>query len=291
MSNFKNGETVRQSKGDLRYEDAATRVTISGFACAGCGRFYGDQEEMARGCCYSDAPCPDCGGRRSRHALRCKPCGDAATVKRWQAIEQDDVDTPFVLAQMDGDQFFFDPESLIDYCAEHKIKPSDMLLLNCKANHPPPFEMMEYLEDYIAEEGELPPGYEDAEKAVNEYLGRNMPLSWIANYKSRPTDDEIKQWDIEYAAEIADDGKIEACIPLIAAVYAKHVAGGSLHIVVDDNNTSDEDLAHCEQIGPSCEDWDVMKRCLDALKALNEDERSAAVQMYHMRRKTASPGL
>lgn len=205
MSNFKNGETVGQCKGELRHEDAAQEVTVTGWACANCGRFYGKNEGGARGCCYTDAPCPDCDGRRQRHKIRCDNCYHKWLVRHYHGLEQSSWDGKTALTTWDGDTYWFDEESLIEYCVDHECRPSNMFLIHCHPNTPRFFDLNEWLNDDLPEDDSLSgPEVVAVEKAVNDYLASIQPLSWWPDHKSRPTDDDLKRLDLEYVRAVAD---------------------------------------------------------------------------------------
>lgn len=81
-----------------------------------------------------------------------------------------------------------------------------------------------------------------------------------------------------------DSEKVRAAVKLIAAVYERSSVGGGLHIAVDDYNLSDEDIDWClqhlaEYADP--ENIDDERACGEALRALTEHERYAAVGAYH----------
>lgn len=203
MSNFESGPLkTNPTKEHVRWEDAAEVRTITGWHCKSCNRFYGDNERAARYCCHDDAPC-DCGGRKPRHRTMCDSCWHKERVRRWEALEQ--VDSPAApsaecpLALDDSDTYFFDTDTLIDYCEEHEVKPSDAFLVLCKPHNPPGFNLSEHLNDYLpGEEGEMPgtpAEWQEVEEAVNNFIERHKPFSWYPDCKRRPTDANLAALD------------------------------------------------------------------------------------------------
>ena len=53
----------------LLYEESAEVVTVTGWSCKTCKRWWADDEHMARWCCASDMAC-DCGKRPGTEACR-----------------------------------------------------------------------------------------------------------------------------------------------------------------------------------------------------------------------------
>lgn len=75
----------------------------------------------------------------------------------------------------------------------------------------------------------------------------------------------------------APDEAARGVVPLIAAVYERCPVGGRLHIVVDDWNLDDEDIAYC--LGNDIPDVD--RKCGEALASLTVDQRAAALAIYN----------
>ena len=194
---------VQNSPEPLRWEDAAKLVNVSGWACVRCGKFYANKM-AARCCCHTDAPCETegCPNRKARYRIRCDSCEHKKKIERWNGLEQvEAADAPSSenpLALLDDDTYFFDEDSLIDWCDEHEVKPSEAFLVLCKPHNPPEFEMAEFVRDYMPGEGDddLPgDGGKEAEKAVNEYIRAHAPWSWYPDYKRRPTDADLAKLD------------------------------------------------------------------------------------------------
>lgn len=82
----------------IRYEDAAEQRTVTGWACKQCGRFWNQDEHMARYCCCTEGPCEECGARRDRHNRLCEDCRkkkDAEVLRQRIADAEDITDTNY----------------------------------------------------------------------------------------------------------------------------------------------------------------------------------------------------
>lgn len=80
------------------------------------------------------------------------------------------------------------------------------------------------------------------------------------------------------------NGRTVAALPLIEAVYAESEVGGALHIVLDDWNLEDDDVAWCASdecaSGQGRPFTDAEGRCTAAFVAMTEPERASALALY-----------
>lgn len=213
MSNFESGPVnLRDDGSALRFEDAAKRVSVDGWACIKCGRFYGDgngAERAARYCCHTDAPC-ECGRRKTRHRVVCDECWHAQKIKTWDALTQEPWDEKAMLTTYDGDEYFADYESFMEWCADHNVKPSESFVIHCEEHGPPQINLSEAASDYLPEDHEFE--YDAEARAIealaNEYLASKRPWSWYPDRKRRPTDAELSAWDSDYESAHAANGEV-----------------------------------------------------------------------------------
>lgn len=86
------------------------------------------------------------------------------------------------LVIFDSDQYFFDAESLSDYCWENSVLPSELQLVICEPNYPPEFDIEQHCEEVIPD-GEdyysLSQQIRDAAEALNKAIKESSPASWI----------------------------------------------------------------------------------------------------------------
>lgn len=68
-------------------------------------------------------------------------------------------------------------------------------------------------------------------------------------------------------------------LPLVRAVYARHVVGCCLHILTDDFNVSDADATSCVERARSLQHED----CLHAAEALQRMTRTQRLKVAHQR--------
>lgn len=87
----------------------------------------------------------------------------------------------------------------------------------------------------------------------------------------------------EYGSPKLDSPQIREAIPLIGDVYKYHLAGGALHIVLDDWNLDDNDIKHCRDYvadDTEPEQRDAELACLECFSNLSIDERASALARY-----------
>ncbi len=171
-------------------DEAAKFVTdISGWV-GGDGRFYGDNEDLARwaGCTHKE--CKSCGSVYSRNSW-CKPCREKNAIEKYNALEKKvwDGDTP--LALNDGDEYFFSAEDLHDFIEDHELNLADLQLVLCK-----PVEMSlideSYFLDDLHEDAELTDEVAEALKALNSAIQKHPTSCWERDkYAAIVTDSQV----------------------------------------------------------------------------------------------------
>lgn len=90
-------------------------------------------------------------------------------------------------------------------------------------------------------------------------------------------------WEYEGSPQIDCDGVREAAA-LVQEVYLFAPTGGNLHIVLDDFNLNNDDLAFCqrriESADYSREEWrQVERKCCEAMMGLDRQGRASAIAL------------
>lgn len=90
----------------------------------------------------------------------------------------------------------------------------------------------------------------------------------------------------EYGQPIIDTSEVRAAAQAIHEVYVHSCVGGNLHVVVDDWNVEDGNLAICQDAilnggheGCTAEQLIAEQQCLDILKRLSTEERVSALAL------------
>jgi len=178
---------------NIEYENAAEVRTVSGWVCKTCGRFCGDDENLARYCCSKFVPCqtPGCAGKAEKGYSFCKDCREKLSKERYLKLPLQPWDGVTPLVEQDDDRFFYDAEDLNDYLEDCGLEIEDLRLVVCKPCKKPFFEMAEFLCDYFGPENELDKDPKDIERCVNDWIEANVPVVW-QHGKCRPTLESVR---------------------------------------------------------------------------------------------------
>ena len=185
-----------------RYEDNAgpatiitPKGTVQGWACLTCNRVFASSAEtdqhIARYCCATDLPCGEegCTGRAEKPYTCCGACLEKKHATRYAALAEAEWDGETPLVTFDGDQYFYDEDGLLDYCADEDVKIADLRLVICQPVGLPEFDVFEFLSGYLYEDCDVedfaaPP--QEIDKSVDDWIQKHAPKSWEAG-KTRPT--------------------------------------------------------------------------------------------------------
>lgn len=166
-------------------EEAARLVTLTGWVSR-LGHFYGDDERIARydGCTHVRC---DCGNITEKHWLMCEVCRHKQKLAKYDALPVVEWDGKTPLCTYDDDEYFFDEDSVYDYCDEHGCKVEDLLLVLCEPVYAREISADGCYEDDIPPDmtlEDVAPELAYAFDKLNEFI-RNYkkPLSWVAGEK------------------------------------------------------------------------------------------------------------
>ena len=161
-------------------DEAATyRTNISGWVSRK-GQFCGEGkhgEDAARYIGCTHVKCEKCGTVHTKTSA-CEICRDHRMTEIYEAAPRKkwDGSTPIVI--QDSDFFFFDVESLKDWCFEHQCQPDDLRLMHCIGSSPRLLSSEHFCDD-LSEDQELPIELQDAIDVFNEaVMSYGKPLSW-----------------------------------------------------------------------------------------------------------------
>ena len=158
-------------------EKAAKRVTgLSGWV-DGDGRFWGENEHMARWSGCTHVICESCGNEVRKQSY-CEPCHQKKRDDKFEAYELIAWDREQPFAIFDSEEYFFDLGSFSDYVLEHELDLDDIQLVVCTPNYVKAVDE-DYWEEYMPEGGDLPNEVQEALANLNQVIGRNKHiLSW-----------------------------------------------------------------------------------------------------------------
>ncbi|MBX9404543.1 hypothetical protein K5E40_02485 [Pseudomonas baetica] len=158
--------------------EAASLQTVTGWVSAG-GRFFGDDENLARYCGATHRRC-DINPEHPIYEVNssCNECRHVRRQAKFAAMPVKDwAGEPLVI--FDGDRYFFDEDSLRDYLIDSDIELADVQLCICEPNYPREIEPEDHFCDDLPEDGEI---RDDqllaAFELLNEMIRKSEPLSW-----------------------------------------------------------------------------------------------------------------
>lgn len=158
--------------------EAASLKTVTGWVSSD-GRFFGEDENLARYCGATHRHCES----NSDHPIYevnsyCRECHHERRQKRFLAMPVKEwAGEPLVI--FDGDQYFFDEDSLRDFLIDSDIDLKDLQLCICEPNYPSQIDPADHFCDDLPEDGDI---HDDhllaAFELLNEMIGKSGPLSW-----------------------------------------------------------------------------------------------------------------
>jgi len=157
--------------------EAAELKTVTGWVSRD-GRFYGDDERIARYAGCTHRKCEQCEAVVDKSRIICGACHNKAMNAKYAALEAKEWDGDTPLALFDDDTYFFDWESVEDYCDTHDCKIEDLQLVICTPVKPALLSADEMFCDFLPEDGESPDEVKDAVEAVNKAIIASAPFSW-----------------------------------------------------------------------------------------------------------------
>lgn len=158
--------------------DAAQRKSVEGWVSRN-GYFYGDDERTARysGCTHVE--CAGCSTLIPKTTLLCDDCTTAKRNQAYAAMERVEWDNVTPLVILDTEIYFFDRQSIIDYCEEKWISPDDLQLIICKPVYGHHFDAADFLSSELPEGADIPDQILEAANRLNHAIRNAGPLSWV----------------------------------------------------------------------------------------------------------------
>lgn len=164
---------------DYNSDEAAKHVTgLEGWVDRQ-GRFWGDNEHMARWSGATHIPCDGCGKPTRKGFLKCEDCREVKEIERYEAMEKVVWDGKTPLYSEAHDQWFFDEESVLEYLEEYEATMDQLRLVTSKPQYLNQLDV-DYFVDVLPEDDySLPDDVEGAMEALNKVIRKAGPVSWV----------------------------------------------------------------------------------------------------------------
>ncbi len=163
--------------------EAAQLVTVTGWATKD-GRFFGDNEHLARYCGSTHKSC-DKDESHPAHGTNgyCEICAAAKRAERFNAMQIVEWDEKTPLNLLDTEEYFFCADQINDYCFEHQATAADLKLVLCEPNNMHSVES-DYWQGDFAEDTDLPEEVWDALNTLNAAIEEHgKAVSWSPGNK------------------------------------------------------------------------------------------------------------
>ena len=158
-------------------DEAAKLVTITGWVSRQ-GVFYGNDERTARYAGATHLACKQCGTPHDKMWTLCNGCRDLADIARFEKLERKPWDGVTPVCVYRGDDYFFDVDSFLDWCADNDVKPEEAMLVHCEPHFARGIDM-DHWYDELPQDGELPAELAQALDEFNAKISAyKEPLSW-----------------------------------------------------------------------------------------------------------------
>lgn len=162
-------------------DNAASIRTVTGWVDRQ-GRFWGNDEYQARWSGSTHRKCPN---NPTEHPIYptngyCEICSKEKRQAKFGIFPRV-AWTGQTLVIFDTDTYFFDTESLVDYCCDNEVLPSELQLVICIPNHVPQFDILQHCEEIMPEDNDIsyiPETVQEAVEALNKAIKESDVVSW-----------------------------------------------------------------------------------------------------------------
>lgn len=172
-------------------DEAAKKMTVEGWVSRN-GRFYGDNEEIARYDGATHRYCKSCGEIIEKGWVLCSKCREKKATETFLNYPEIDLTEDSVIYSSSSDKYYFnyfiedieyDFEEQVEYSSLEDFLNS-LKLVACKEEFCREINPEDYYCDIIPEDGDLPLEIEEAFRILNEKI-RNCetPVSWFPENK------------------------------------------------------------------------------------------------------------
>jgi hypothetical protein len=168
-------------KDTVLYKDAPVtyQENIKGWVTP-AGRFWGEDEHMARLDACTHRECTKCGDPVEKTYTACSRCREIQRdiLYAQMPIVEWDGETP--LAIFDGDEFFYSEDELRDYKEENNIQALKIVL--CEEVPAPRIDVDHYC-DYLPEDEDLSYEAQNLLDSFNDSMAALLPKAWTPGRK------------------------------------------------------------------------------------------------------------
>lgn len=149
-------------------------------------KFWADRTTKANLATHAD--CVICGKemliKYHRTPYKCNDCLDVEVRKEFLKLPLVEWDGKQPLAIYDCDEtYFFDSDSLLDYCLDNEKDVSELMLVTCHETKFSQIDVYEQQQEVIHENWEPEPELDKLVTALNDYLSKASTRTWFQDDK------------------------------------------------------------------------------------------------------------
>lgn len=160
-------------------DKAARRITVEGWVSRD-GRFYGEDERIARYAGCTHVECGECRAPARKGRIYCPECEGRRAQARYDTLPRAEWDGSSLIYSEVADEYFSDVDYLLDHCEEHGVRPSELRLVHCEPEYIRPIDPWDHCADELPEDGDPPDWFCDMVGKVNAEIERRKEvLSWV----------------------------------------------------------------------------------------------------------------
>lgn len=152
------------------------------------GQFFGDNEDGAR---YSGAThfrCDSCETTVNKGRRLCQSCSNKFKTTRYATLTKEKWNGEALYSEM-FDEYFFDEDELIDFMQTNECMLDELLLVTCQLEPWPELDI-DFFDEALPEDGDVPFELVEAVNAFNETVKKTKPITWYPTNTAVDLSDE-----------------------------------------------------------------------------------------------------
>lgn len=158
-------------------DEAAQYETVKGWVAAD-GRFYGENEDLARYAGCTHRPCKQCGEPTNKNWMFCYKCRREKELAKYNELPTEIWDGQSFVYSETLDEYFDDMDSFLDAMFDRDMRIKDAMLVHCKQVKPRDLDPDDIYQDDLPEDTGLPAEIYEAFEELNKLVAKHFPESW-----------------------------------------------------------------------------------------------------------------
>lgn len=135
----------------VRYQDIKLEEKqVTGYVVN--GKFYGNNEDVARYILCTHRPCMKCGKDAPKSRTTCDDCSQAYAVERWELSEKVPISEGELLFYSESLGEYMNEGEVADYCYDNSCNERGLLLYHCTREDPPQVDLCSLYENVTPED-------------------------------------------------------------------------------------------------------------------------------------------